>query len=403
MHHGAEVLLPLLIVFVAGLVGGEIAQRLRMPAVVGEIAAGCLVGPYALGWVELNESLDVLAELGAVLLLFSVGLETRLGDLRKVGRVATLVGVLGVTLPFVLGGVWAWASGFATPNAMFVAAAFVATSAGITARVLQELGVLGRTESRIILGAAVIDDILAMLLLGVVTAVQGGGGVNVVGLLVVLAQAVGFVALVALVGTRVMKKSSTLLEAPLNPLSPLTLSLMICLGLAVAASFIGLAAIIGAFLAGMIVAETQQRHSLEKQFQVIMAFLVPFFFVVTGARVDVRQLGSVEALGMVAVVTLLAVISKLIGCGVGALSLGKRSALIVGVGMIPRGEVGIIVASLGLQAGGFSETVYAVIIAMSLLTSVIAPPALKALFAGVPPETDEGVSYPAGVEETGHA
>jgi Kef-type K+ transport system membrane component KefB len=403
LHHGAEVLLSLFVVFVAAQVGGEIAQRLRMPAVVGEIAAGCLVGPYALGWVKLNEPLELLAEVGAVLLLFSVGLETRADDLRKVGRLATLVGVSGVVLPFVLGGLWAWLSGFETPKAMFVAAAFVATSAGITARVLQELGVLGCKESRIILGAAVIDDILAMLLLGVVTAIQGGGGVNVISLIAVLVQALGFVALVALVGTRVMQKSSTLLDAPINPLSPLTLSLMICLGLSVAASFIGLAAIIGAFLAGMIVAETRQRHSLERQVQVIMAFLVPFFFVVTGAKVDGRQLGNASALGMVAVVTLLAVVGKLVGCGVAALSAGRRSALIVGVGMVPRGEVGIIVASLGLQAAVFTETLYAVIIAMSLITSVIAPPALKTLFSGAKPEPHEGASHLVGVEETGHS
>ena len=404
MHHGAEILLSLLVVFVAAQIGGEVAQRLKLPAVVGEIAAGCLVGPYALGWVQLNEPLEVLAELGAVLLLFSVGLETRASDLRKVGRVATLVGVLGVVLPFVLGGLWAWASGFETPKAMFVASAFVATSAGITARVLQDLGVLGRTESRIILGAAVIDDILAMLLLGVVTAVQGGERINVVGLVIVLVQAVGFVALVALVGTRVMQKSSTLLEAPINPLSPLTLSLALCLALAVAASYIGLAAIIGAFLAGMVVAESKQRHSLEKQIQVIMAFLVPFFFVVTGAKVNVGQLGSVSVLAMVAVVTLLAVVSKLVGCGLGALSLGKRSAAIVGVGMVPRGEVGIIVASLGQQAGVFSETIYAVIIAMSLITSIIAPPVLKVLLSGAPLEpNDEEVSHLVSVEETGHS
>ncbi len=406
MGHGPEVLLTLLVVFVAAQVGGEVAQRLRLPAVVGEIAAGCLVGPHALGWVRLNEPLEVLAELGAVLLLFSVGLETRAADLRKVGRVATLVGVSGVVLPFVLGGVWAWASGFETPKAMFVAAAFVATSAGITARVLQDLGVLGRTESRVILGAAVIDDILAMLLLGVVTAIQGGGSVNVLSLAVVLAQAVGFVAVVAFVGTRVMRRSSPLLEAPVNPLSPLTLSLALCLALAVAAAYIGLAAIIGAFLAGMILAESKQRHALERQIQVIMAFLVPFFFVVTGARVDVRQLASLDALGVVALVTLLAVVSKLVGCGLGALSLGRKSALIVGVGMVPRGEVGIIVASLGLQAAVFAETTYAVIIAMSLLTSVIAPPALKALLADtprVPPAGDEGVSHLTSVEETGHS
>lgn len=403
MHHTTEILLALFVVFVAAQVGAELAQRLKLPAVVGEIAAGCAVGPFALGWLHLNEPLEVLAELGAVLLLFSVGLETRAADLRKVGRVATLVGVSGVVLPFIMGALWAWLSGYETPKAMFIAAAFVATSAGITARVLQDMNVLGRTESRIILGAAVIDDILAMLLLGVVTALQGGEGINVLGLLFVLAQAIGFVALIALVGTRMMRRSSPILEAPINPLSPLTLSLALCLGLAVAASYIGLAAIIGAFLAGMVLAESQQRHTLEKQIQPILAFLVPFFFVVTGAKVDVGQLGSLYVLGMVAVVTLLAIVSKLLGCGLGALSLGKKSALIVGVGMVPRGEVGIIVASLGQQAGVFTETIYAVIIAMSLLTSVVAPPVLKVLLAGVPAEPVEDGSLLIPVEETGHS
>jgi Kef-type K+ transport system membrane component KefB len=303
-------------------------------------------------------------------------------ELKKVGRVATMVGVLGVILPFVMGAAWAIFSGYSTPQAMFVAAAFVATSAGITARVLQDMGVLNRTESRVILGAAVIDDILAMLLLGVVTALQSGSGVNIANLLLVLVQAIGFVAIIALIGTRIMRRSSSLLDVPINPLSPLTISLALCLGLAVAASYLGLAAIIGAFLAGMVAAETQQRLTLETQLRPIMAFLVPFFFVVTGAKVDLAELGSMSALGTLLVVTLLAIAGKLFGCGLGAWSLGRKSALIVGMGMVPRGEVGIIVASLGLQAGVFSSTMYAIIIAMSLLTSIIAPPALGAFFAG---------------------
>lgn len=386
MNHATEILLGLFVVFVAAQVGAEIAQRMKLPAVVGEIAAGCCVGPSMLGWVHINEPLEVLAEIGAVLLLFSVGLETRVSDLKKVGRVATGVGICGVVLPFILGALWAKLAGFPTPKAMFVAAAFVATSAGITARVLRDLGVLGRMESRVILGAAVIDDILAMLLLGVVTALQGGRGVHMGALLLVLAQALAFVAFVALVGTRVMRKASPLLDAPINPLSPLTLCLAGCLGLAVAASYLGLAAIIGAFLAGMVAAESEQRPVLEKQIQPIMAFLVPFFFVVTGAQVELAQLASLPVLGTLLLVIMLAVVGKLVGCGLGALSLGKRSALIVGVGMVPRGEVGIIVASLGQQAGVFTGTTYALIIAMSLATSMIAPPVLKALLANAPRE-----------------
>ncbi len=411
MDHTTEVLLGLFIVFVAAQIGAEIAQRLKMPAVVGEITAGCIVGPSVLGWITVTEPLEVLAEIGVVLLLFSVGLETRVGDLKKVGRVATLVGVAGVVLPFVLGGAWALWSGFDTPKAMFVAAAFVATSAGITARVLQELGVLNRTESRVILGAAIIDDILAMLLLGVVTALQGGDGINVTNLLLVLAQAVGFIAIIAIFGTRIMRRSSKLLETPISPYSPLTISLALCLGLAVAASFLGLAAIIGAFLAGMATAETQQRHTLEKQLVPIMALIVPFFFVVTGTKVNLSELGNPSAIGALLVVTLLAVVGKLVGGGLGALSLGRRSALIVGIGMVPRGEVGIIVASLGLAAGVFTGTIYAIIIAMSLITSIIAPPALGKLLAGMPKEqptaedmaedtADTSLLIP--VEETGH-
>ncbi len=380
MDHSSSVLLTLFIVFVAAQIGSEIAQRLKLPSVVGQIVAGMAVGPSILNWAQIHEPLEVFAEIGAVLLLFSVGLETKLADLRKVGKVALLVGVLGVIVPFVAGAGWALISGFNTPKAMFVAAAFVATSAGITARVLQELGVISRIESRVILGAAIIDDILAMLLLGVVTALQSGNGVDVMQLLSTMGLAVGFVGAVAVLGRFVMKRSSDLMDAPIDAESPLIISLAICLGLAVAAAYIGLAAIIGAFLAGLILAETEHRKSLEVNIKPIMAFIVPFFFVVTGMRVDIQVLGNWPVIGTLVVVTVLAILSKLVGAGLGARSLGTRSALIVGVGMIPRGEVGIIVASLGRQANVFGPTIYAVIIAMSLLTSVVAPPVLKRLF-----------------------
>jgi Kef-type K+ transport system membrane component KefB len=389
VDHASQVLLTLFIVFVAAQIGSEIAQRLRFPSVVGQIAAGMIVGPSVLNWAQIHEPLEVFAEIGAVLLLFSVGLETKIADLRKVGKVALYVGILGVVVPFIAGGAWALLAGFETPQAMFVAAAFVATSAGITARVLQELRVISRIESRVILGAAIIDDILAMLLLGVVTALQSGNGVDVVQLLKILGQAIGFVAAVAVLGRYVMRRSSRLMDAPVDAESPLVISLAICLGLAVAAASTGLAAIIGAFLAGLILAETEHRSALQLDTKPIMAFIVPFFFVVTGMRVDVQLLGSWPVLGTVAVVTLLAIASKLIGATLAARSLGTRSALIVGVGMIPRGEVGIIVASLGRQANVFGGTTYAVIIAMSLLTSVVAPPALKKLLSGHPAAPEE--------------
>ena len=403
MSHITEIFLGIFIVYLSAQVGAEIAQRLKLPAVVGEIAAGIVVGGSVLGWIEINEPLEVLAEIGAILLLFSVGLETRLGDLRRVGRAATLTGIGGVILPFILGVAWASLSGMNTPKALFVASAFVATSAGITARVLKDLGVLNHTASRVILGAAVIDDILAMLLLAVVTALQGGGSVGLVSLALVFVQAIGFVALVALVGTRVMRRSSPWLEVPINPLSPLTLALALCLGLALAATFLGLAAIIGAFLAGMAAAETTQRESLEKQLRPILAFLVPFFFVVTGAKVVLSDLASLSTLGALAVVTVLAIIGKLVGSGLGALSLGRKNALIVGTGMVPRGEVGIIIASLGQQAGIFTGATYAIIIAMSLLTSIVAPPVLGALLREKPGRTGPGSAEAGGPSETTEA
>lgn len=379
MEHASDILLSLFIVFVAAQIGAEIAQRLKLPGVVGEIAAGCVVGPSLLGWIQPSEALDVLAEIGVVLLLFSVGLETRLADLQKVGRSAFLVGVLGVVLPFVLGVGWAISAGFPINKSLFIAAALVATSAGITARVLQELNALQRIESRVILGAAVIDDILAMLLLGVVVSLQGGGDLEWQHLLFVLGGAVGFIAVVGFVGTRAMRKKSHWLEAPINPLSPLTIVLALCLGLAFLSTKFGLAAIIGAFLAGMLASETQQRESLEHQTQPLLALLTPFFFVLTGAKIELALLASADALLMLAVVTLIAIVSRLGGGFLGALALGKRSALIVGVGMVPRGEVGVVIASLGLASGVFSPKMYAVIVAMSLLTAMITPPVLAVL------------------------
>lgn len=381
MQHASDILFTLFVVFIAAQLGGEIAQRLKLPGVVGEIAAGCAIGPSLLGLIAPDQiavgtPLDVLAEIGVVLLLFSVGLETRLEDLKKVGKVAFLVGVLGVAVPFAMGSLWAHGSGFGWDKSLFVAAAFVATSAGITARVLQELHALQRIESKVILGAAVIDDILAMLLLGVVVSLQGGGGFDLTHLLALLVGAVGFIAVIGWGGTRVMRWNSDWLEKPRDPHSPLMIVLAMCLGLAYLSTLFGLAAIIGAFLAGMIASETQQRHTLEKQMMPLLALLTPFFFVVTGSKIDLHELASADALIMLAIATVIAIVSKLIGGWLGSLSLGRRSATIIGFGMVPRGEVGVVIASLGLAAGVFNNRMYAIIVAMSLLTAMVTPPVL---------------------------
>ena len=378
MQHGNDILLSLFVVFIAAQVAGQLARWLTLPGVVGEIVAGCIIGPSLLGWIAPSEPLEVLSEIGVVLLLFAVGLETRIDEMKRVGPSAFLVGVLGVIVPFVLGSLWAHGSGYDWAKSLFIAAAFVATSAGITARVLQELNALQRTESKVILGAAVIDDILAMLLLGIVTALQAGEDVHLGKLAIVLAEAVGFVVVIGLFGTRLARRSTRRLDAPDVDLLPYALAL--CLGLAFLSTQLGLAAIIGAFLAGMVASETPQRERLEHQTQPLLALMTPFFFVLTGAKIELQQLASTEALLTLALITAIALVSKLIGGALGALALGKRGALIVGVGMMPRGEVGVVIASLGLAAEVFSARTYALIVAMSLLTSIVTPPLLARLF-----------------------
>ena len=382
MQHGNDVLLSLFVIFIAAQAGGWLARAIRLPGVVGEIVAGCVIGPSALGWITPSEPLEILSEIGVVLLLFAVGLETRIDEMQRVGRSAFLVGLFGVIVPFVLGSLWAHGSGYDWAKSLFIAAAFVATSAGITARVLQELGVLQREESRVILGAAVIDDILAMLLLGIVSALQAGEDVHLGKLAIVLAEAIGFVVVIGLVGTRLARRSALRLDAHGIDLLPYALAL--CLGLAFLSTQFGLAAIIGAFLAGMVASETPQREKLEHDTRPLLALMTPFFFVLTGAKIELAQLASSDALLTLALITLIALVSKLIGGGLGALALGRRSALIVGVGMMPRGEVGVVIASLGLAAGVFSPRTYALIVAMSLLTSVVTPPLLALLFRRAP-------------------
>lgn len=379
MADTTAILLEVFVIFAAAQAGGVLARWIRLPDVVGQIVVGCVVGPSVLGWITPSEPLEVLSEIGVVLLLFAVGLETRLEDVKRVGGSAFAVGVIGVVVPFVCGTFWAHSIGPDWPRSLFVAAAFVATSAGITASVLKQMGALRRTESRVILGAAVIDDILAMLLLGVVVAIQAGGSLRISRLLVVAGEAIGFVLVVGWLGTLMMRRGSRWLERTRDPMSPLLIVLILCLGLAWVSTRFGLAAIIGAFLAGMIASETRQRAQLEEQMRPLLALMTPFFFVLTGAKVELAELASGEALWLLLIATLLALVTKLVGGWLGALRLGLRSALIVGVGMMPRGEVGIVVAALGLAAGVFGQQLYAVIIAMSLLTSVIAPPFLAML------------------------
>jgi Kef-type K+ transport system membrane component KefB len=347
--------------------------------VLGEILAGVVIGPYALGWTHPSETLASIAEIGAIFVLFYAGLEISPGELIRVGRTALLVAVAGVVLPFVLGFAYMHWRGDATTESVFVGAAMVATSVGITARVLGDLGVLASRTAKIILGAAVFDDILGMLLLAVVDGLAQSAGVQWVKLGVLAAEAIVFALVMIFIGPRVIRRIRPGMERLSTHNAPLLVALIVCLGLSYAASRIGMAAIIGAFFAGMIFAECSPEWDLRPRVHAITEFLGPFFFFSIGARLDVRLFNG-EMLLVAAIVTLLAIVSKVVGCGLPVIGEGWNSVLTVGVGMMPRGEVALIVALVGLNSQIVSQSTYAVVVFMTAVTTVLAPPLLRYLF-----------------------
>lgn len=380
-EHGLEILLTLFVIIAAAKVLAELFERLRQPAVVGEILAGVIIGQSVLGWVAPSDFLNTLAEVGVIFLLFTVGLETKPAAILRVGKTATIVAALGVILPFVCGYFLMRLWGATTVGSLFIGTAMVATSVGITARVLGAMGMLKAQTSRIILGAAVIDDILGLLILAVVSSLAAGQ-IDYLEIGITAALAIGFTAFVALVGAPVVTRLAPRIEGLRVAESFFFFFLVLCLGLSVAAVYIGVAAIIGAFLAGMALAEASEGNpTVHQQMSGVTEFLVPFFLVNIGMqlRLDVFREPSLIILTIIVVVV--AVVTKLIGCGVGAISLGWRHASQVGVGMIPRGEVGIVVAQIGLSLAVVSDALFGVVVFMAVVTTLIAPPFLKLLFA----------------------
>ena len=383
----AGLLTDLFVVLLAAKLGDELFRRLRQPTIVGEILAGVLVGPAVLGLVDPGEVLQVFAELGVVFLLFWVGLETKLSDLREVGATALSVGVLGVVVPFAGGVGLGLALGLSTAAALFLGAALVATSVGITSAVLIELDVLDRRTSRTILGAAIVDDILALLLVAVAAGVAAAGGIDVGSIAITAAIAIAFIGFVALGGTKLLEARPALLQAPRFSESPLLPAVIICLGLAAFASQIGLAAIIGAFLAGMVIAETRDHSPIRAEVEPLYAFFPPFFFAFIGLELSLAALADGGVLLLLAGVTALAVATKFGGAYLGAIRMGRRDAAFVGVGMVPRGEVGIIVAGIGNATGTIDAELFAVVVAMSVLTTLIVPPVLRRMVVAPAPAT----------------
>lgn len=378
MTDSGRLLLELFLMFSCGKLMAEISERLRQAAVLGEILAGILLGPSVLALIHPNVMTQGLAEIGAIFLLFTVGLETKPRGLLQVGGTAALVAVLGVIVPFVLGFVYMKLSSHELVESIFVGAAMVATSVGITARVLADIGVLATKMARVIMGAAVLDDILGLIVLAVVSSLSSGQ-VNYLQLGIVTAEAFGFTALTVYFGPRMVRSVRPTVGRLRTRNPAFVLSVILCLGLSLASVYVGMAAIIGAFLAGLAMAEHGEEWHLRENAHPIMEFLTPFFFVILGAQVNLKTAAQSGVLLTATIICLLAVVSKVIGCGLGSFHLGWKPALRIGVGMVPRGEVGLIVAAVGLGLHTISDAIYGVVLLMSIVTTLFAPPILRLL------------------------
>jgi Kef-type K+ transport system membrane component KefB len=393
--ENASILLSLFVILAAAKLMAEVFERLRQPAVVGEILAGVLIGPSLLGWVAPSEIIGILAEVGVIFLLFNVGLETKPQDIFKVGARAMVVAVLGVVLPFAAGylfAVW-WDGSFV--EAMFIGAALVATSVGITARVLGSMGLLDLQTSRIILGAAVIDDILGLIILSLVSNLKAGG-VDYYSLAKNAGLAILFTVFVGVIVAKLMNRLAPAVKRLRVSKPFFNLGLLLCLGLSLASIYIGVAAIIGAFLAGMALAEaTEDNHKMHSLTSGVTEFLVPFFLVNIGMQLNLGVFRDASVIWLAVLLTLLAVATKFIGCGLGAWGMKKREMAQIGIGMVPRGEVGIVVAQIGLGLAVISPQFFAAVLFMAVATTLIAPPFIKILFRedkdgdGIPEEISE--------------
>ena len=410
MEFFVQVLFTMAVIFALARLGSIVFGKLGLPGLIGEILIGILIANIAGGafmedvlditlhgeWSDTYNVIYSLAELGVIFLLFSVGLETKVKDLLGSGKAAMLCAVLGVVLPFVAGVALIIGIGGHDMNcAMFMGAAMVATSVGITARIIKDMRLMDVKESRIIIAAAVIDDVLGMVVLAIVEGMsESAGGINMVDLAIIIIKAVAFVLIAIGIAKYIVPRIYDFMDARNRRIkaqgkSPYTFNklifaIIVCLFMSYLAEYIGLAAIIGAFLAGMMFAEHAWEWGLETKAESITSFLISFFFVNVGLQVDISSLTSMDTVILIGAVIVLAMLTKYIGCGLGAKlgdrTIDKSSFSIIGVGMMPRGEVGIIIASIGLNAGVLSGDLYTVVVMMSVLTTIIAPPILSSLF-----------------------
>ena len=369
----AQVILALAVIFILAKVSSRIFAKLGVPGLIGEIILGILivsipVGDYSLfDWIAsefdpspgssntVHEIVEIFSELGVIFLLFTVGLETKVTDLTSVGKAALLVAVMGVIVPFIVGYLFVTITGGNMYTSMFMGAAMVATSVGITARVIKDMKLMDAKESRIIIGAAVIDDILGMIVLAIVSGMAKTGEIDVVNILVVSLTAIFFVLAVLFVAGKIIpiiydkiqaQRAEKLLKDP-NYIPPgfnmFVVAIATCLVFAYVADIAGLAMIIGAFLAGMLFAEHAWEWKLEEKFESISALFVSFFFVYVGMNVDIQVfIDDPALLGTALILIVLACLTKFVGCGLGAKiaepHMEMSSVSIIGTGMMPRGD-----------------------------------------------------------------
>jgi Kef-type K+ transport system membrane component KefB len=403
-----EILVGLVVVLFAAKLGGHLFERLSMPAVLGELLFGILIGNAVLVGIDLFEPLKeshvlkILAELGVILLLFQVGLESTVREMAKVGWVSFLVATLGAALPFLLGyfvSLW-WFPEESIYKHLFLGATLTATSVGITARVIKDLGLLKSPESRIILGAAVIDDILGLIILatvsGMITVAGSGGnaGVDLMTVLIISAKAAAFLVGAVVLGGWILPRTYLAAATLRGNGVLLVTTLVICFLFAWLSHLAGLAPIVGAFAAGLVLEDvhlkpfvenekTEADTSLEHLVEPVTQLLTPIFFVSMGLMVDLRALAQPGVIGFALLLTLVAVIGKQ-ACSLGVWD-KSINRLAIGLGMIPRGEVGLIFAGIGatLYLNGqpvIPPTTYSAVIVMVMLTTLMTPPLLRWAF-----------------------
>jgi Kef-type K+ transport system membrane component KefB len=379
MHDLIPLPLAMLIIFGSAKLLAELFERLGQPGIVGEILAGAIVGPSVLGWIHPNEMLKALSDLGVMFLLFGVGLEVKASELLKVGGKATLVATLGVIVPFFAG--WGILSLWGAPQieAVFVGAAMVATSVGITASVLSARGLLHEVASKIILAAAVIDDVLGLIVLAIVSSVARGR-VNFWEIALIATLATAFTVVMAVWGTTAAKRLLPIFGSRARAdNAEFHIALVFLFALALLAQYTGVAAIVGAFLAGLALSDSADAR-VRTLTRGVSELLVPFFLAGIGLHLNFAVFRSTSTVVLALVILATAVVTKLIGCGAGALSLGWNNVLKIGLGMVPRGEVGMVVAQIGLGMAVISTQIYSVVVFMAVATTLVTPLLLKIAF-----------------------